>query len=374
MIQESGRKAWVDYFKAIAIILVVVGHATGKFNGYIYQFHIAAFFWISGYLSSIDKKNFDELFIVRFFRLILPYFFYAVCGLLLFAVLQKFGVLHYISSFESIPAFSQNLRTIFSALYCDWLGATWFLTSLFIATCISKIALMLDKNQARILFLIVVLLLFNMGYYYVNNGVNPTPFQGLGHYCIIQFFFSLGFLCRKYCEKSMNNNKLAYLISILPLNILLFIVFKKNALAMDLASNSVNSPLKDMLLAGNGICFIFIISKLLEILHNKYLEKILFYIGKNTFGILIYHFFGFKIVTAVLCLIGKCDMSMISNLCPPAILSDKWWFLYVTVTIIFSLFMWHITTKFKVIRFLSGNDGEAYLRIYKKYEELVDEE
>ena len=33
---QMKRQAWIDYFKAITIILVVIGHATGKFNIYIY--------------------------------------------------------------------------------------------------------------------------------------------------------------------------------------------------------------------------------------------------------------------------------------------------------------------------------------------------
>ena len=47
---QMKRQAWIDYFKAITIILVVIGHATGKFNIYIYQFHVAAFFFISGWV------------------------------------------------------------------------------------------------------------------------------------------------------------------------------------------------------------------------------------------------------------------------------------------------------------------------------------
>lgn len=35
------RIDWVDYYKALAIILVVLGH-TGQFNGIIYQFQVAA--------------------------------------------------------------------------------------------------------------------------------------------------------------------------------------------------------------------------------------------------------------------------------------------------------------------------------------------
>ena len=38
------RELWGDCFKAFTICLVVIGHTTGKFNPFIYQFHMAAFF------------------------------------------------------------------------------------------------------------------------------------------------------------------------------------------------------------------------------------------------------------------------------------------------------------------------------------------
>lgn len=51
------RIEWIDIFKALAIVMVVIGHSTGKFNAYIYQFHVAAFFFISGYVSKMDKVS-----------------------------------------------------------------------------------------------------------------------------------------------------------------------------------------------------------------------------------------------------------------------------------------------------------------------------
>lgn len=70
---DSKRIAWVDYFKALTMILVVIGHSTGMFSGYIYQFHVAAFFVISGFVSRLEKKKLDELVINRIFTIILPY-------------------------------------------------------------------------------------------------------------------------------------------------------------------------------------------------------------------------------------------------------------------------------------------------------------
>lgn len=45
MKSKNSRVEWLDIMKGILIILMVVGHATGKFNGFIYQFHMAAFFY-----------------------------------------------------------------------------------------------------------------------------------------------------------------------------------------------------------------------------------------------------------------------------------------------------------------------------------------
>ena len=51
------RIEWIDIFKGLAIILVVVGHATGLFSTYIYQFHVAAFFFISGWVAKLDEGS-----------------------------------------------------------------------------------------------------------------------------------------------------------------------------------------------------------------------------------------------------------------------------------------------------------------------------
>ena len=56
--KSNGKRIdWIDIFKGLAIILVVVGHSTGLFNAYIYQFHVAAFFFISGWVAKFDGTS-----------------------------------------------------------------------------------------------------------------------------------------------------------------------------------------------------------------------------------------------------------------------------------------------------------------------------
>ncbi|OYP50848.1 hypothetical protein CIK97_04565 [Prevotella sp. P3-120] len=49
-----GRLNWIDWMKAILIMLVVLGHTGGTFTKEIYLFHVPAFFFVSGYLSKFD--------------------------------------------------------------------------------------------------------------------------------------------------------------------------------------------------------------------------------------------------------------------------------------------------------------------------------
>lgn len=368
---DTKRIEWADYYKAFAILLVVIGHATGRFNGYIYQFHVAAFFFISGYLSRIDKKSYDQIIIIKFFNLILPYIFYGICGLTLFAILQRNHILQYVSSWESIPSWSENIRNMFQGLYCDWLGATWFLVSLFVAYIIAKICLVLDKNRAGVVYVIATFLLYKVGYYYHNTGVNDCYFTGFAHYFIIQLYFSFGHLYRKWEYEMKNKIKIVVLPILIVINIASFLWFRKNGLSMDLVSTTVNTPIVDLLMAGNGICFLISISKLLELMNIKKIKAIFEYIGRNTFGILIYHFFGFKLASLILSLFGVCDWKIISNLCPPAEVSNSWWFIYLIVSVSFSILVWYLTIKICFIKFVSGLENGMYKKIYNKYEEIL---
>lgn len=60
------RMEWVDIYKAIGIVLVVIGHTTGTFNFFIYQFHMAAFFVISDYTTNLKKIPFFIIYIKRY--------------------------------------------------------------------------------------------------------------------------------------------------------------------------------------------------------------------------------------------------------------------------------------------------------------------
>lgn len=107
------RLEWIDIAKGIAIILVVLGHATGAsvVGKYIYCFHMPLFFIISGMCFRKGRYEFPEFFRKRFRQLFLPSIFLT----LLCIIIMKVGYHPY----------------EYSALLQGLPGALWFLPVLF---------------------------------------------------------------------------------------------------------------------------------------------------------------------------------------------------------------------------------------------------
>ena len=173
MSQQSKRIDWIDIYRAIAIVLMVVGHATGKFNGYIYQFHMAAFFFISGYVSNLEKKSFGETLCNKFFTLLLPLITFIISGSILLKILSHFTDL---TKLFDIPflgikgTFFTWLKT--GDLYIQFLGATWFLVILFGIFILQKLLLLLMKNKIGFPHFIISSIIYLIGRYMINHNMH----------------------------------------------------------------------------------------------------------------------------------------------------------------------------------------------------------
>lgn len=97
------RIVWVDWMKALLILLVVLGHSGSLFTPVIYLFHIPAFFFISGYLANYSKEETGSLKSSRYMIyaiVIYNLFFIGINAL--HAYVTGTGIMH------AIPGISMN--------------------------------------------------------------------------------------------------------------------------------------------------------------------------------------------------------------------------------------------------------------------------
>lgn len=149
----NNRIKWIDYAKAIGIILVIIGHAISKYNlnlsvleKFIYSMHMPLFFIISGYLfkwdSSINKKEFIKK---KVKRLILPYLLFivliTVCHL--FEVLLLHKGMEFFYKFLSIDNIFYTILCTVKSIYSN----LWFFPCLLVSEIILFLLFRKLKNE-----------------------------------------------------------------------------------------------------------------------------------------------------------------------------------------------------------------------------------
>lgn len=131
---KKRRDTTIDVMKGILILLVVLAHAQGPGHRWIYLFHMAVFFMISGYLFGDHYEINVTQFIKR--KIVSLYLPYVTCNML------------YLVWFLCTPIFFERemcQRTVPGVLYeiikiflfrgrCSMSGATWFLVVLFVVS------------------------------------------------------------------------------------------------------------------------------------------------------------------------------------------------------------------------------------------------
>lgn len=350
---DTKRIEWCDIYKGIMIILVVVGHATGKFNPYIYQFHMAAFFFISGYTSKL-REDANTTFIKQVFKkaykLILPYLTIELIGLLFFYAFYKTGVLNYISTTEYPIDGSTSLLQFFRlGIRPDWLGAMWFLPVLFMASIFVDFLAKICKRDGILLLVSILLSMCSIEYSIIKGGL-PWNIHLAG---IAQGFIAMGYIFRKLRKES--ENCVINLVKCLTIALLWLAARQYCGLiqVMDWPSNTFNG-LIDLVIPLMGILFTTYLSEFLS--RGKYIKKLLMMLGKNSIGIMCFHFIGFKMAYLVLIIGGKMGVGSFKEL-TPVLEIQNWWFFISGIAIVFSVIGWRLLQKIYISRVLLGAEN-----------------
>jgi len=172
MIQERIR--WIDVYKGIAIVLVVVGHCpiSEPCYKFIYSFHLLAFFFISGYTFKLHKDEpFGKFVNKKAKRLLIPYFFFGTMWMFTSWTIQY---VHH--------TFDSSINSILNDIYClltasgyhDISGPAWFLFALFTASLLFYAVCYVYECYPKFA-MGGVIVSFAIGYYL--SGKAYAPFQ-----------------------------------------------------------------------------------------------------------------------------------------------------------------------------------------------------
>lgn len=361
-IEVKQRIAWIDIYKAICIILVVVGHATGLFNDYIYQFHMAAFFFISGYTSKIWKRNLEEMVVDKSRTLLLPFLTMIVAFDIIRATIAFFSKnLTFGAALKSILL---NFKDFFVYGYApSLLGAGWFLLALFFVFLIQRMIWRAAEEKHTSLVLIFTVFVYVLGYYLQKYGFrNP---HGFDMATVGQLFFGIGaFLSKHNTLELLRKQKWRYAVYAVGGGWMLFAKWLGGRVA---GGARVEYPLRSYpnvwmtaLVPLGGILLVFGISELIGRLGNNVIRPFSI-VGGATLGVLFLHFVGFKLATILLLPFKVTVWQDVNALVLPAsALSHGWcWIFYTVVSLLFSVAAWRLLMLIPCVNVLLGKQKSA---------------
>lgn len=336
----------IDIIKAIAIILMVVGHGGAPFTQFVYLFHMAVFFIASGYTFRTDNSD-SVLSVKRFIQrkfgqLWVPFFLWNALFTLLHNVFVKVNVYtdnsaildyvkgNYIGATDYLDV-PQMITNIVIGLWFSsdeqMCGAFWFLKILFcisVGYCILEFIFNKFKYDLKIIQTIISIVFLFIGYMFsLKQNIFHGLAQVLSYYCL----FHLGRLLgeKRYriaCWKGKEH--------VATIAISVSALFACNNIGtISLASNSYKNPLFLLVTSFYGWCLLYSISYFVKKI--EWLRYMLLVIGKRTLSIVEMHFLAFKLVALVVTYVYGLPRFCIAAF--PNLYGDRglWWIAYTIV-------------------------------------------
>lgn len=362
--ESTNRFVWMDVLRGLLIISVVIGHSTGKFNGYIYQFHMGAFFLVSGYLAKQKSRSLLETIYHKVLTLFLPVFS-SLCILQFVTYgLYKFNMYNMFFNDMQYVSFGMVLKEFFlnGSIYVWWLGAAWFVLVLFLISIIHRALYQLLDEKYGIVYGILSICLFLIGYSISKSGAHAWNIDLV---LIAQFYYVIGLYLRKYAENVVQKRTWVRPIVLACITfVIMHIIATKLHLTMDYPSRAFNAPAIDVFMVVNGAIFIYALAMCISKI--PVINQVTAYLGRNTLPILLFHFMAFKIPFYVLYKFGSISLQDISVLVPSDEVGKKYWWFIALIAILVSLLIWVIITHIPVLNVLFGQDKKIYKLWYNK--------
>lgn len=195
------RMSWADALRGALILMIVYGHTAS--NGdmvkhYVYSFHVAAFFFLSGFLFSKGEGGFKPFLKKKFTSLMIPYYIFSVISIAVFSVLGTFASVELDVAIKHSEVYKNVLGMLYANAvegYMKWNLPLWFLPCMFTSQLLYyPISEFVRKTvRQRPLFIVLLVLLSLLLPYldYFVFRVRALPFH-LESAVFLMPFFLLG--------------------------------------------------------------------------------------------------------------------------------------------------------------------------------------
>ncbi len=217
------RISWIDNLKWLWMILILIWHSMFPSGNllfwYIFSFHVALFFFLSGYLFNDEKHNNFKIFLKdKLKRLIIPYFAFNIIFYIFILIIQTehhdfFAVLKW-TLYWSWIRWSEEIFLINVS--------TWFLIALFLT---SIFYFLLNKFVKNKLYKLIFLFALSIIIHFESLHFREIRFPfSLEPSLMAMFFYGIWHIYKEKIWKIVEKINYKYLI-ILPALIYLNIKF-----------------------------------------------------------------------------------------------------------------------------------------------------
>lgn len=292
---RAPRLRWLDLYKGLAILLVVLGHMNipARASQLIYSFHVPLFFIASGYAMALSRPTSFRTFLQRRWRtLILPYLVFSLLGLAaLLLFLPQDADLSYTLS-----------RSLLGILYGNGavspktvLTPLWFLTCLFSTELLFLAVRRLGRGRlAAMAVLVAVLLAVGL----LNASVLRLPLPWGAHLAPVALAFTfVGYaISRLGLAPAQLPRRWAALG--LALVVLPWIGAALANPGVDMNSNHYGQPLLFFGSALSGAAMVYFVVQILQ--SQRGVAAVATYLGANSLVILAVHTLWPSVVRSLL--------------------------------------------------------------------------
>lgn len=370
---SKSRIVWLDVTRAILIVFVVIGHSTGMFNGYIYQFHMAAFFMLSGYTTNYEEKSLGKFAFSRWMSLMQPFFCVFLFGTLVSALLNEIGIYHIF--FQESQVYIGATSTFRELLYWGnnyvwWMGACWFVLTLFAASCLQSVLNYITNRfwiRAMITFALTIFARYSQG------GEVRFGIFGTGKVIFIaSLFLLLGETARRInlIDRLFAQNGIRTAILTIILLGIHIAANKTLHYTVDWTTEEFNVSAIGVIIS---ICdtLLYIGIALLISRFVPLLSSILSSLGRQTLPVVFFHFAFFKVGNLVLIAVGLLPRESFNSFLPPDGVSNRFWWLYTIIAITCCVVLWRILLSFPVIKKTLGQDKVANEKCWEQVKKIL---